>query len=539
MHRHTASHAPHSQPAQVGERMIPGYASLARPAPAPDNAAQKEPSGPEAQWAHSTPIPFDSQYAPAIPADILPGIIAEYAAAVAESVQVPFEVPLVNALGAVAATVQRKFRVQMHVGYSEPLNIFALASLAPGERKSAAKDACRFPLLEWEEEQKRRVTQEIKQAQAEQQVQEEAARSLLMTARKCRSAEERRTLAQQLTNLKEELQPLPVPPRLLADDTTPEALAALMAQHGQRITMMEAEGGFFDTLGGRYSNGVPNLDTVLKSWSGEAIRIDRRHADPILLDNPTLTLILSAQPDVLRAAALTPSFRGRGLLGRLLFFIPQSRVGSRTIETTPIPEGVKNQYSATLLHLLRLPWNTDTQGENGPYLLTLENAAKTLWLDFAAAVECALADGASMAGMRDWGGKLPGQVLRLAGLCHVTLYELPQHHAITAETMRAAIQLGLLLIEHAKIAFGLMGVDDAIECARAVLKWIMREKLHSFTGRACLERLKGRWPKMALLEPGFIVLEERGYIRAEDSPPSKRGPGRRSQRFLVNPSVLK
>lgn len=364
MHRHTASHALHSHPAQAGERVLPGYASLARTAPVPDNAAQKEPSGAEAQWALSTPIPFDSQHAPAIPADILPGIIAEYAAAVAESVQVPFEVPLVNALGAVAATVQRKFRVQMHVGYSEPLNIFALASLAPGERKSAAKDACRFPLLEWEEEQKRRVAQEIKQAQAEQQVQEEAARSLLVTARKCRSAEERRTLAQQLTNLKEESQPLPVPPRLLADDTTPEALAALMAQHGQRITMMEAEGGFFDTLGGRYSNGVPNLDAVLKSWSGEAIRIDRRHADPILLDNPTLTLILSAQPDVLRGAALTPSFRGRGLLGRLLFFIPQSRVGRRIIETTPIPEGVKNQYSATLLHLLRLPWNTDAQGEN-------------------------------------------------------------------------------------------------------------------------------------------------------------------------------
>ncbi len=68
-----------------------------------------------------------------------------------------------------------------------------------------------------------------------------------------------------------------------------------MAAHGQRIAMLEAEGGFIDTLAGRYSSGVPNLDAVLKAWSGEAVRIDRRHAEPILLDDPTLTLILSVQ----------------------------------------------------------------------------------------------------------------------------------------------------------------------------------------------------------------------------------------------------
>lgn len=89
----------------------------------------------------------------------------------------------------------------------------------------------------------------------------------------------------------------------------------------------------------------------------------------------------------------------------------------------------------------------------------------------------------------------------------------------------------------ARVAFGLMGVDDAIECARAILKWVVREKLSSFTGRSCLEKLKGRWPKMALLEPGFTVLEERGYIRLADPLPQRHGPGRRPQRYLVNPKV--
>ncbi len=75
---------------------------------------------------------------------------------------------------------QRKFRVQVHDGYSEPVNIFALTILPPGERKSAAKDACRFPLLEWEAEQHRLVATNLKHAQAEKQVQEEMQRSLLV-----------------------------------------------------------------------------------------------------------------------------------------------------------------------------------------------------------------------------------------------------------------------------------------------------------------------------------------------------------------------
>lgn len=161
-------------------------------------------------------------------------------------------------------------------------------------------------------------------------------RVLLTSAKKCQSKDDRQALAAKIAQLKNEAPRLPASPRLLADDATPEALAALMAQQGQRIAMLEAEGGFFDTLSGRYSNGVPNLDAVLKAWSGEALRIDRRHAEPILLDNSTLTLILSAQPDVLTGLAQHASFRGRGLLGRMLFLLPRSRVGFRNIETFPV-----------------------------------------------------------------------------------------------------------------------------------------------------------------------------------------------------------
>ena len=225
---------------------------------------------------------FEEQSPAAIPHGIFPGVIGSFASAVSASIQVPFELPLLNSLGAIAAASQRKFRVLVREGYSEPLNIFGVVILPPGERKSAAKDACRAPLLEWEREQQRQTSESLKYAHAQRQVQEELIRVAIAKAKRCQDSSEQGALIRQVATLREEMESLPVAPRLLADDATPEGLAALMAQHDQRIAMIEAEGGFLDILAGRYSHGVPNLDAVLKSWSGGS-RADRpppRRGDP-------------------------------------------------------------------------------------------------------------------------------------------------------------------------------------------------------------------------------------------------------------------
>lgn len=475
------------------------------------------------------PVPFESHLPPAIPPNVLPGIIGEYAAAVTESVQVPFELPLINAFGAVAASVQRKFRIVAHDGYSEPLNLYALAVLPPGERKSAVKDACRFPLVEWELEQQTALLSAHRVAIAQRQVREELHRALLSSARRCKTLEDRHELVEQLVALSEEEAKTPVAPRLLVDDATPEALAMVMAAQQQRIALLEAEGGFFDILPGRYSSGVPNLDVVLKAWNGEAIRIDRRHADPIILDNPTLTLILTAQPDVLSGMAQTPSFRGRGLMGRLLFFIPQSRVGLRHVETFPVPESLRLRWRQTLRHLLALPWDPLDSGQ----FLHLEHESKSLWLDFAAHVERNLAEGGRLSAMRDWGGKLPGQVLRLAGLCHVTQHASPETCPINTLTMSAVLQLADGLMEHARAAYSLMGADEGMECAKAILRWVEHDGLTSFTARSALEKVKGRWPRMDKVNAGLPVLEDWAYIAPLEPETGKRG--RPTRVYMVNP----
>ena len=135
------------------------------------------------------PVPFDDQSPPPMSPDILPGILSQYSAAVADSIQAPFELALINALGATAAAAQRKFRLSIHDGYSEPLNIFALAAMLPGERKSSVVEACRFPLVEWEEEQASLIEPDLKRALAERQIHEETQKALLASAKKCQTTD--------------------------------------------------------------------------------------------------------------------------------------------------------------------------------------------------------------------------------------------------------------------------------------------------------------------------------------------------------------
>jgi len=48
-----------------------------------------------------------------------------------------------------------------------------------------------------------------------------------------------------------------VPLRLIADDVTAESLELVMRQQGGRIAVFSDEGGPFELMGGRYSEGTP------------------------------------------------------------------------------------------------------------------------------------------------------------------------------------------------------------------------------------------------------------------------------------------
>jgi len=117
----------------------------------------------------------------------------------------------------------------------------------------------------------------------------------------------------------------------------------MLSKHNACLAWLSSEGGLFDTLAGRYSKGVPNLDLFLKAHAGESDRVDRLSRESVSIQCARLTIGLSPQPDVLSGLVDQPGFMGRGLFARFLYLLPASNVGYRTLIREPIHEVVGDE----------------------------------------------------------------------------------------------------------------------------------------------------------------------------------------------------
>jgi Protein of unknown function (DUF3987) len=308
------------------------------------------------------PSPFDSLTVPTFPISCLPTPLDQFVAELAVATQVPPDVPGSLALAAVAACVQRKVVVEVNPGYFEPTSLYVAVVAESGTRKSAVIGAITSPFLGWERQKREELRPIIEQARMEREIKEARKEKLQDQAAKTDDAEDRAEAIREAVELQVEMAedgPVPVYPQLLADDATPEALSRLMAEQGERVALFSAEGGIFELMAGRYSQGVPNLDVFLKGHAGDFLRVNRRSGPPVEMNTPALTIGLAIQPDVLRELADKPGFRGRGLLARFLYSLPPSIVGRRLSDAPSMPEATAQQYERCVCRLL------DTEADEG------------------------------------------------------------------------------------------------------------------------------------------------------------------------------
>jgi len=475
-------------------------------------------------------VSFDNTEAPAIPEDAVPEPLRSFCNEISESIQVPFDLGVIAAIGTVAAVAQGKYQIKVRDGYVEPLSLYLLGCLPPGERKSAVLASCKSPVIEWESEQAKRIGPELKRLRSERSTREKTIEKMRSKA----TPENLDKVVSTIQKMEEELPEVPEVPRLLADDVTSEALAAFMAQHDERAAILEAEGGIFEILSGLYTNGKANLNLLLKAWSGEPVAVDRRSRDTLRLSKPALTLALIVQPEVLRDIASKPGFRGKGVLGRFLYCLPKSRLGGRTAEPRSIRETIVAKYRSMIMTILETGPSFWESGELCAYTLKLSSGAYRRWIDFVNGVEAELRDGGSFETIRDWAGKLPGQAVRLAGVYHVASEPDPTV-LISENIMNKALKLAAVLSENALVAFGSMGSDPSIECARRIWKWVEDTRPEKFTARDAHQAVKGSYPKAEMISVGLRVLQDRAYIR-QIANSEKHGPGRKpSPVFEINP----
>jgi hypothetical protein len=489
------------------------------------------------------PTPFNEYDLPSFPAEVLPAWIRSFVEQVTEALQTPVDLAAILSLTACATCVARNVEIEARPGWREPLNIYSLSVLDSANRKSKAMEEIIRPLAVFERDLLAEVKERIAEAVNEHRILESRLEKAqkdcakLEGERLAKRKSEARELAIDLSNHE-----VPVEPRYFVDDTTSETLASRLSEQGGRMALFSPEGGIFETIAGKYSNGAPNIDVYLKGHSGDSLRVDRRQRSE-RIERPALTIGLAVQSDILHGLADKPGFRGRGLLGRFLYSLPESRLGGRKARPKPVSDEARRIYER---HLIRLAAIKPIQTADGdePHLLRLSREADDCLAAFQEEIEPKLAEGGEYAALRDWAGKLAGAVVRIAGLLH-----LADHAAIapgfpvevSAETVKRALMVGRYLIPHAQAAYSEMGADPEIEAARHVLRWIGKwvelGKDLFFRKQDVWQGTKGRFKKVSALEKTLALLCEHGYVRQAVKDASNR-PGRKPGGiYEINPTI--
>ncbi len=451
--------------------------------------------------------------------DWLPFPYGAYARAIAESVGVAVDMPAMAILSTMAIASQGT-HVDVKADWNEPSNLFTLIVSEPAERKSAVLKLVTKPINEYENIENERLKPEIAKTTTQKNLLIKELKSLEERAAK---GEGNKQLVIDKAIELEEFQEVHEK-RLLADDVSTEMLISLLSRHEEKMAIVSAEGGIFDTLSGRYTN-KPNFDCYLKAYNEEDLRIDRIGRESESLKNPNLCMLLMAQPEILKNVLGDVRFKGTGLTGRFIYIKPESYVGKTQFRTTAIPSRLTNQYSDEIRKLLN---NRETERE-----LSLSYDAEKLFEEHYNLMNYRLQG--DLSHVQHWAGKQLGRVARIAAILHIAKQE--KNPQISQETMQQAISIGNYLIEHAKVVFDDSGADELTQSCIYIISRIRSYGKKEISKRdifsLCRNKSKGILKANDLDDPIQLLIDY-GYLVLKETEQTK---GRPSQIFLINPYI--
>lgn len=501
--------------------------------------AQEPPEAQEAPEPWGTPLPLGGRDdLPQFPTNTLPDWLREMAESLAESLQMPTCLTGMFALAALSAAIGGKISVRVRDDYTEPTNLYVLVQYPPGGRKSGLVRTLTAPHVQWAHEERERLIPEIRVAESKRRILETALKTAEANAAKgnVEAQAEAESLARQLA-----AHVTPCVPHGIMGDVTPEKLATNLAENRGLGAILGAEGGIFANLGGLYAQGMPKLDTILSAHAGDDIRVARVTREGELVYRPALTVGLAVQPDLVATLAQRPGFRSLGLLGRFLYACPTSNLGYRNPESKPLPEATRVTYQARMLDLLRVERPLDQYGKNDSIRVGLLEGAYQLYVGFAREIEpTARRDSGRLRHMTDWAMKLPGAMLRIAGLLHAGDRAGGGADALRAPidgaTVSRAIVIARYLIPHALAAYDSFSGDAVTDLAQRVIEWLTQTQPRAVTRREIHTALRGHVKRAdALTEPIELLIAHNYLARVEMG---SRGPGRPSEAYAVNPGII-
>jgi hypothetical protein len=413
--------------------------------------------------AWNDPILFDEFETRDISAKFLPGIFGKFAAGLATATETPESLSVMTILGVISTAIAKRFVISPIEGWRESINIYTLIALPPANHKSLVLNTCTRPLVQWEKEQTVKTESYIKRQRSERKTKEKIIDGLRIKAARTKDPIEQQYLINEVARKEADLPEIATLPVLFINDATPESLTTLIHEQQGRLGIFSDEGGILETLAGLYNNGIANVDIILKGIDGGEVRVQRK--DRSITVNPSLTIVLTVQPSVIQNMGEKRAYLGNGTLERFLYVLPKSKLGYRTHDKPPLSTEIDNAYQEKIKNLLNHFSSPEKSPTEQLYTLKLAPAALTHWRNFQATIEEELRPEGKFSSCQGWAGKICGFTLRIAGLLHVAEHG-SDNLTISDSTMMNALQIALLLTEHATAAFGLMGADQATQDAK-------------------------------------------------------------------------
>lgn len=376
------------------------------------------------------------------PRGVFPPMLERYLDSAAENVQVDRAMIGAAMLAACALCLQGRCKIgyPSGSGHSEQLCLYLVIVGSPGERKSSAFAKAVLPVYRWQNARREVYKQELAEYETACKIKEKESEALeRQLGEKKITPEKRRQLGEDLTALKlkqEEKQP-PISPEILATDTTAEALSNLMERTGETAGIFSDEADFLKILAGLYNRGTAgNLQLPLTAYDGAPFS-RLRGKGTMFLSRPLLSICLYAQPTLYEEIRSNSELQGRGLVGRLLFCVPQSMAGKRDVrKCVRIDKAAETAYCDLLGGFLDTPQQPES---TIPVILWEHDAAEEM-LDYLQTVEDSMNDGNPMEQAKDYASKAGGVVLRIAGVLHMLWTQDPTK-PVSVETARRAKEL--------------------------------------------------------------------------------------------------
>lgn len=464
------------------------------------------------------------------PVDALPPILREMVAGIAETTGTDMAMAGTSILSAVSYCFTGKYRMQGKPDHTEPPVIYSFIVAEPSERKSPVVKFIKKPFVDFETKYNQEHAEEFHRIEA-------VKKKLLLEADKLEKEGSEdvdyiaklRTKAEQIGDVGKK--------RVAVDDITPESLVQLMGRN-KSLLMISDEAGMLGNFAGRYSNNsMPNMDMILKAWSGESFFSDRATKESIQISKPYLSISVAGQPYLWDSMAANPAFRNSGLLARFFYCFPKSKVGKRRYDSQPIDPKVVDNYNRLIEILLTKKFGSHSDDEK---LLKFDAEAQQNFTNYYNSYieKIQLTE---FVNCKDWGGKYHGQILRLCCIIHCVKCTFkgnnPEDVPVDFGTLCNAIDIADFYKEQAIYAFSIGGVDNEILKAEKILEVIRAKQLKEGFQSAFLKKCRFNifdspddfYKTLKLLEEyGYVVLDER--ITGNNKP---------AVYVYVNPKVFK